>query len=163
MSLLTTSEPLFYTLQQLRATTQAGGVSSIVLKGQGSGFFIQIHTRSAQTAILVTAKDRQPRQFKSPSQAFNVLREMGIMVGSFDLSQYSPEQRETPLAAQSTPLVNAEPEPNREPASEHWKTLVDEIYDSAQGTFDEPALKVNDDQAKKLYGRLNGGSGNPSS
>ena len=136
MSLFNPSSELqSYTLQQLRAATQAGGVASVVLKGQGNGFFILIHTRSAQTAILVTARGRQPRQFKSPIQAFSVLRDMGIMVGSFDLAQYSPEQHEAPLLQQQTQIA---PEPD---VDYTWKNLVHNINDSAQGTFDEPELK----------------------
>ncbi|MCQ9616139.1 hypothetical protein L1889_05005 [Paenalcaligenes niemegkensis] len=144
-----------FTLQQLRAATQAGGVASVVLKGQGNGFFIQIHTRTAQTAVLVTARGRQPRQFKSPTQAFSVLREIGIMIGSFDLAQYSPEQRETPVNAPQAATVPATAAAAL--ASEDWQDLVETIKSSVQATLDDPALNVNDDQARQLYNRLKKG------
>lgn len=124
-----TSELQFYTLQQLRAATQAGGVASIVLKAQGSGFFIQIHTRSAQVAILVTARGRQPRQFKNPIQAFSILRDIGIMIGSFDLTHYSPEQHETSLVKQATIAATADQQSTHE-------ALIDHNAPNVQGSFD---------------------------
>lgn len=124
------SELQFYTLQQLRAATQAGGVASIVLKAQGNGFFIQIHTRSAQTAVLVTARGQQPRQFKNPIQAFSILRKIGVVVGHFDLTHYSPEQRETSLNLEQP--TSACPNSIQHECEE----LVDEPQESAQGSFD---------------------------
>jgi len=44
------------TLEQLRATVSAGGVTGITLKGQDGGFFVEIATRSGQDAILVKAQ-----------------------------------------------------------------------------------------------------------
>lgn len=40
------------TLEQLRATANAGGVTGVTLKGQGGGFFVEIATRSGQDAFL---------------------------------------------------------------------------------------------------------------
>jgi hypothetical protein len=40
------------TLEQLRATALAGGVVSVTLKGEGSGFFMQIATRSGQDGFF---------------------------------------------------------------------------------------------------------------
>lgn len=87
----------FFNLQQLRATTQAGGVSAVVLKAQGDAFFIEIEMRSGQHAVLVTARDKKPRRFKNPLRALDILRDIGIVQGQFDLSLYSPEQQSTPL------------------------------------------------------------------
>lgn len=84
-----------FTLQQLRAATQAGGVAGVSLKGHGNGFFIQIQLRTGQQAVLVTARSRSPRMFKSPVQAFGVLRKVGIVTGSFDVTHYVPEQHQT--------------------------------------------------------------------
>ena len=84
-----------FTLQQLRAATQAGGVAGVSLKGHGNGFFIQIQLRTGQQAILVTARSDAPRMFKGPAQAFSVLRSVGIVTGSFDVTHYTPEQSET--------------------------------------------------------------------
>lgn len=89
-----------FTLQQLRAATQAGGVAGVSLKGHGNGFFIQIQLRTGQQAVLVTARSRSPRMFKSPVQAFGVLRRVGIVTGSFDVTHYVPEQQQTENDAQ---------------------------------------------------------------
>lgn len=84
-----------FTLQQLRAATQAGGVAGVSLKGHGNGFFIQIQLRTGQQAVLITARSRSPRMFKNPVQAFGVLRRVGIVTGSFDITHYVPEQQQT--------------------------------------------------------------------
>ena len=84
-----------FTLQQLRAATQAGGVAGVSLKGHGNGFFIQIQLRTGQQAVLITARSRSPRMFKNPAQAFGVLRRVGIVTGSFDVTHYVPEQQQT--------------------------------------------------------------------
>lgn len=84
-----------FTLQQLRAVTQAGGVAGVSLKGHGNAFFIQAQLRTGQHAVLVTARSDAPRMFKSPAQAFSVLRRIGIVTGSFDITHYAPEQQQT--------------------------------------------------------------------
>lgn len=95
MNTHTTQTTHCFTLQQLRAATQAGGVAGVSLKAQGSGFFIQIQLRTGQNAVLVTARSRSPRMFKNPAQAFGVLKRVGIVTGSFDVTHYSPEQHQT--------------------------------------------------------------------
>ena len=42
-----------------RATASAGGVVGVTLKGQGSGFFMEIATRSGQDAFLVKARSTE--------------------------------------------------------------------------------------------------------
>ncbi|MEZ2741919.1 hypothetical protein ACBP93_04685 [Paenalcaligenes hominis] len=95
MNTHTTQTTHCFTLQQLRAATQAGGVAGVSLKAQGGGFFIQIQLRTGQNAVLVTARSRSPRMFKNPAQAFGVLKRVGIVTGSFDVTHYSPEQQQT--------------------------------------------------------------------
>lgn len=85
----------FFTLQQLRATTQAGGVSGVVLKAQGDAFFVEIKMRSGDYAVLVTMRGKEPRRFKNPLRALSILRDIGIVNGQFDLSLYAPEQLNT--------------------------------------------------------------------
>lgn len=82
-----------FTLQQLRAATQAGGVAGVSLKAQGNGFFVQIQLRTGQQAVLVTARSKSPRMFKNPVQSFGVLRRVGIVTGSFDITHFTPEQQ----------------------------------------------------------------------
>lgn len=95
----------FFTLQQLRATTQAGGVSGVVLKAQGDAFFIEIEMRSGHYAVLVTARGKEPRRFKNPLRALAILRDIGIVNGQFDLSLYAPEQLNTNYQPASTNAV----------------------------------------------------------
>ena len=84
-----------FNLQQLRATTQAGGISGVTLKAQGDAFYVVIQTRSGEQAILVTTQDKTPRRFKNPLRALAILRDIGIVQGHFDLSLYTPEQLDT--------------------------------------------------------------------
>jgi hypothetical protein len=82
------------TLEQLRATASAGGVVGITLKGQGSGFFMEIATRSGQDAFLVKARSTEPRRFGSPNSALVVLRDIGIAVVQLDATNWNPDQKE---------------------------------------------------------------------
>jgi hypothetical protein len=81
------------TIEQLRAASDAGGVSSVTLKGQGGAFFVQIATRSGSGAVLAKARSNEPRRFGNPLAALNVLRDIGITVGKFDASEYDPAER----------------------------------------------------------------------
>jgi hypothetical protein len=82
------------TLEQLRATASAGGVVGVTLKGQGSGFFMEIATRSGQDAFLVKARSTEPRRFGSPNSALVVLRDIGIAVAQLDATNWNPDQKE---------------------------------------------------------------------
>lgn len=155
-----------FTLQQLRAATQAGGVAGVSLKGHGNGFFIQIQLRTGQNAVLVTARSRSPRMFKSPVQAFGVLRRVGIVTGSFDVTHYSPEQQQTDndkatkktakktatkttrakktvaVAAPAAPVITEEP------------TVLDKakekISNPNQPSLADPAIQIDENEAKRL-------------
>lgn len=81
------------TIEQLRAASNAGGVSSVTLKAQGGVFLVQIDTRSGSDALLSKARSTEPRRFGSPMAALNVLRDIGITVGRFDASEYNPEEK----------------------------------------------------------------------
>ena len=82
------------TLEQLRATASAGGVVGVTLKGQGSGFFMEIATRSGQDAFLVKARITEPLRFGSPNSALIVLRDLGIAVAQLDATNWNPDQKE---------------------------------------------------------------------
>lgn len=82
------------TLEQLRATASAGGVVGVTLKGQGSGFFMEIATRSGHDALLVKARSTEPRRFGSPNSALIVLRDLGIAVAQLDATNWNPDQKE---------------------------------------------------------------------
>ena len=82
------------TVEQLRAASQAGGVSGVTLKGQGGTFLVQIDTRSGSCAVLSKARSTEPRRFGNPLAALNVLRDIGITVGQFDASEYDPADKQ---------------------------------------------------------------------
>ncbi len=81
------------TIEQLRAASNAGGVSGVTLKGQGGVFLVQIDTRSGSSAVLSKARSTEPRRFANPLAALNVLRGIGTL-GQFDASEYDPADKE---------------------------------------------------------------------
>lgn len=81
------------TLEQLRATVSAGGVVEVTLKGHGSGFFLEIATRSGHDAILSKARSTEPRRFGNPTSALVVLRDLGIAVAQLDATDWNPDQK----------------------------------------------------------------------
>lgn len=82
------------TIEQLRAASNAGGVSGVTLKGQGGAFLVQIDTRSGSSAVLSKARSNEQRRFGNPLAALKVLRDIGITVGQFDASEYDPADKE---------------------------------------------------------------------
>lgn len=81
------------TLEQLKVATHAGGVSGVTLKGHGGAFLVQIATRSGTVAVLSKARSTEPRRFGNPATALALLRDVGIMVGQFDASDWNPSQK----------------------------------------------------------------------
>ena len=81
------------TIEQLRAASDAGGVSGVTLKGQGGAFLVQIDTRSGGGAVLAKARSTEPRRFGNPAAALNVLRDIGITIGQFDASEWNPDEK----------------------------------------------------------------------
>ena len=89
------------TLEQLRATANAGGVTGVTLKGQGGGFFVEIATRSGQDAVLSKARSTEPRRFGNPTSALIVLRDVGIAIAQLDATNWNPEQKDLSYSRQS--------------------------------------------------------------
>jgi hypothetical protein len=81
------------TLEQLRATTDAGGVAGVTLKAQGGAFYVQIGTRNGGEAVLAKARSREPRSFGNPTQVLTLLRSIGLAVGSFDVKNWNPDDK----------------------------------------------------------------------
>jgi hypothetical protein len=67
-------------LEQLKATTLAGGVTGITLRGDGAAFVVSVQT----------LRD-QPRRFADPRKALQVLRSTGWNECHVDASQWRPE------------------------------------------------------------------------
>ena len=114
------------TLEQLRATASAGGVVGVTLRGEGSGFFLQIATRSGQNAVLSKARSIQPRRFGNPTSALLVLRELGIAVAQLDATQWNPDQKEMSQSREN----RAEAMREAHKAAAYSKWLAAEIQES---------------------------------
>lgn len=143
-----------FTLQQLRAATQAGGVAGVSLKGHGNGFFIQIQLRTGQQAVLVTARSNAPRMFKGPAQAFSLLRGVGIVTGSFDVTHYTPEQQQTDNIKSSNKITKktAKKKPRAKKISTLAPTTAPVITepDTAQPSLVDPRIQIDEDETKRL-------------
>lgn len=119
------------TIEQLRATVGAGGVTGVTLKGQGGGFFVEIATRSGQDAMLVKARSTEPRRFGNPTSALIVLRDVGIDVAQLDATNWNPDQKDMSRSRQSR--AAAMREAHEAAAYNQW--LAAEI----QEAIDDPA------------------------
>ena len=126
------------TLEQLRATASAGGVVGVTLKGQGSGFFMEIATRSGQDAFLVKARSTEPRRFGSPNSALIVLRDLGIAVAQLDATNWNPDQKEVTQNRDSR--AQAMRQAHEAAAYNHW--LAGEI----QASIDDPRPNLSHDE-----------------
>lgn len=76
-------------LEQLKATTLAGGVTGITLRGDGAAFVISVQTLCDE-AILVTSR-KQARRFADPRKALQVLRTVGWNECRMDATLWRPE------------------------------------------------------------------------
>lgn len=81
-------------VSQATAAAHAGGVLSAILKGEGGSFYVELETRTAGTAVLVTSNNRQPRAFRNPVKALEVIRELGLQTGRFSLEAWRPDEVE---------------------------------------------------------------------
>jgi len=126
------------TLEQLRATASAGGVTGVTLKGQGSGFFVEIATRSGQDAFLVKARSTEPRRFGNPTSALIVLRDVGIAIAQLDASNWNPNQKDMTRSRQSR--AEAMRGAHEAAAYNHW--LAGEI----QASIDDSRTSIPHDE-----------------
>ena len=77
-------------LEQLKAATQAGGITGITLRGDGAAFVVSVQTQRGE-AVMVTTR-RQPRRFTDPRKALQVLRGLGWHQCQVDAAQWRPEE-----------------------------------------------------------------------
>jgi hypothetical protein len=80
------------TLEQLRATCHAGGVTSVTLKAEGSAFYVSIETRNGNDGVLVKTRSKEPRPFADPRKALVILRDMGISITKLDATHWNSQQ-----------------------------------------------------------------------
>lgn len=126
------------TLEQLRATASAGGVVGVTLKGQGSGFLLEIATRSGQDAVLSKARGIEPRRFGNPASALLVLRELGIVAAQIDATDWDPTQKDLSHSRASRAQAMRE----AHVAAAYTKQLAAEIQES----LDDPRPSLSHDE-----------------
>lgn len=80
------------TLEQLRTTANTGGIVSVAVKAKGKTFLVQIFMLKGD-ALLAKARSTKPRYFTNPFQAITLLRKLGITNGTYDVSEYTPEEK----------------------------------------------------------------------
>jgi hypothetical protein len=78
-----------FNLEQLKAATLSGGVTDIILRGDGDAFVVNIQTQRGD-AVMVTSR-KQPRRFADPRKALQVLRGLGWLACRVDLNAWQPE------------------------------------------------------------------------
>ena len=127
-------------LEQLRTASEAGGVSSVTLKGQGGVFLVQIATRSGSLTVLAKARSSEPRRFGNPATAMNVLRNVGITIGQFDASEWSPSERE-PVERSSDKRAQALRKAHKAAAYNEW------LAAGIQESIDDPRPNISHNDA----------------
>lgn len=84
------------TLEQLRATQEAGGVVAVTLHGEGAAFEVQVETRRGSATLVKARKARsapEVRRFADPRKALLLLRELGISEARIDSQQWRPDEQ----------------------------------------------------------------------
>jgi hypothetical protein len=84
------------TLEQLRATQEAGGVLTVTLRGEGAAFEVQVETRRGLAKLVKARKARtapEIRRFADPRKALLLLRDLGISEAHIDSQQWRPEDQ----------------------------------------------------------------------
>lgn len=82
------------TLDQLRAAHASGGITSATLVADGSDFLITVETQSGQSGQLILTRRPEPRRFPDAGKAIALLKEIGILVGRFDTTAWTPGEGE---------------------------------------------------------------------
>lgn len=77
-------------LDQLGATSLAGGVLGITLQARGAAFAVQVQTRTGD-AIMVKTRSKEPRLFADPRKAMLLLRQLGLTRWTVDASAWQPD------------------------------------------------------------------------
>lgn len=138
------------TLEQFRATNNAGGVLSVTLKAEGAGFEMQIETRRG-VAKLVKARDKsETRRFVDPRKALLLLRDLGIREAHIDSISWRPEDQE----------FERKPRPDRSEAMKaahealsHTDWLRDKLAKSAADTRPRVSHEQVMCEAQAIIGR----------
>jgi hypothetical protein len=136
-------------VSQATAAAHAGGVLSAILKAEGGSFYVELETRTAGTAVLVTSNSRRPRAFRNPVKALEVIRELGLQTGRFSLEAWRPDELESerqgrPDRAEAMKQTHA-----NAVAYDRW------VREQVQEAIDDPRPTVaHEDVMKKAEARI---------
>jgi len=81
----------YFTLDQLRITTETGGLLSVSIIGQGGVFHIEAETRRGNVALVKT-RGKVLREFRDVTKAMYLLRGLGIREARIDTKNWRPDQ-----------------------------------------------------------------------
>lgn len=142
------------TIEQLRAASDAGGVAGVTLKAQGGAFLVQVATRAGAIAVLAKARSCEPRRFGNPVSVLNVLRDIGITAGQFDISEWDPSEK--PESSGNRGRAEAMRKAHQAAAYSGW--LAGEIQEAVQGpgpnvSHDEVMAEMDAEVAALASGR----------
>jgi len=119
------------TLEQFRSTNDAGGVLSVTLKAEGTGFEMQIETRRGMAKLVKSRDKSEMRRFIDLRKALLLLRDLGILEARIDSQKWRPEDHE----------FERKPRPDRaevmtaaHEALSHTDWLHEKLTKSAAGT-----------------------------
>jgi hypothetical protein len=136
-------------VSQATAAAHAGGVLSAILKAEGGSFYVELETRTAGTAVLVTSNNRHPRAFRNPVKALEVIRELGLQTGRFSLEAWRPDEigfdrQSRPDRAEAMKATHASAA-----AYDTW------VRQQVQAAIDDPCPPIaHDDVMKKASARI---------
>lgn len=124
-----------YTLDQLRTTTETGGVLSVAIIAQGGAFHIEAETRRGSVTLVKTRKN-QLREFRDVTKALGLLRELGIREARIDTRNWRPEQADLGRPAR----------PDRRAAMReaHEAAEIKRILEAAIAEADKPGAVLHD-------------------
>jgi hypothetical protein len=130
-------------VSQATAAAEAGGVLNAVLRADGAQFFIELETRTAGTAVLVTSNNRRPRAFRNPIKALEVIRDLGVQNGRFSLEAWRPDEAEVDRQSRPDRAEAMKQTHSNAAAYEKW------FREQVQESLDDPRPNVPHAQVQK--------------
>lgn len=130
-------------VSQATAAAQSGGVLNAILRADGGQFFIELETRTAGIAVLVTSNNRRPRAFRNPAKALEVIRELGLQSGRFSLEAWRPDEAEFERASRPDRAEAMKQTHSNAAAYERW------FREQVQESLDDPRPNVPHAEVKK--------------
>ncbi len=137
------------TLDQLRIATEAGGVSAVTLQAEGGEFYVRVKTKNNAEAILTHSRSNDPRPFANPLPAITLLRKLGLVIGTFDVSNWNPDQK--PLARSRPDRAKAMKHANE--AIEHDRWFRAQVAQGIAEADDPKTQWITHEEAKESWAK----------